>query len=362
MRSPNSLRAWTRELLPARSCCAPASAWELLRALLVEFTSNLTQLARQADRNTTARVARQFFSRWLGRSQWDLNTIYAGLPRLVPSVWRQRQIPLLIDFTFVGEGGEGWSILQVSLPWQRRALPVYRAVTRRTEPEWGQTQLLLASLGWLRQVLPGPQARYVLVLDRGFPSHRLIHELQALGWRFVLRINADWTLTHREYTGRLKGLGPAGRLGPVPQLCREAILGRCVQGQPVRNRSCRVNVVWYLGPGHQEPWFLATTERQARAAVAIYRERMRIEAEFRDLKGAWGLDALATWTRREAVARFLAWVAIYEWRLAYLWHRHQLEQQARNWQAYGPLSWIRLTREWIARQLRPPKGRALACL
>ena len=65
-----------------------------------------------------------------------------------------------------------------------------------------------------------------------------------------------------------------------------------------------------MHPAHQEVWVLATNLGTWEAAVTIYRQRMQIEAEFRDLKGPWGLDHLERWEGRERVARMLAWVAV----------------------------------------------------
>lgn len=105
-----------------------------------------------------------------------------------------------------------------------------------------------------------------------------------------------------------------------------------------------------------------TTEERPWQVVAWYRERMRIECEFRDLKGPFGLDTLARWEERERVARFLAMVAVYEWRLADLWVRHRLRRFRASFTKYGRLSWIRITREWIQRQLRAAAQPALARL
>jgi len=303
MRSPQSLRDWMSVLLPGQTPCAQRAAWELVRALLVHFTTNLTQLARQTDRATPTRGARQFLARWLRRSQWDPDPVYAQLLHLVPAVWQGSQtLPLLLDCTFLGAGGQGWTVCQVSVPWQGRALPVYRVITRRTDPEWGQTAVVLAALGWLRQVLPGPHTRYVVVMDRGFPSYRLIQELQDLGWRYVLRINDRWKMAHPEFTGRwlreIEGRATA-RLFP------HATLGTpCPQAGTYR--GCHTQVVAYRGVGQQATWFLATSEDDPEAVVTLYRLRMQVESGFRDVKGPWGLDELAEWQDQEAVARFLA--------------------------------------------------------
>ena len=363
MRSLSSLRAWTQQLLPTRSVGAQTAGWVLLRSLLVQFTTHLTQLARQAERATSTKGARQYFARWLDRAAWEPTQLYAALPHLLPAVWAGGEaLPLLIDWTHLGGGGAGWSVLQVSVPWQRRALPLYRAVTPRTAPEHAQTDLVLTACDWLTRVLPGPQARYVVVMDRGFPSKALVKALRARGWRFVLRVHDGWKMHHPDHQGTLRAAARAGRVGPQPQLFRDAVFGWRTTGPQADRHCCTAHGVWYQGVGHREPWFLLTTEVDAARAVALYRQRMQIEAEFRDLKGPWGLDELVHWWDGERVARFLAWVAVYEWRLAALWGAHQLQAHAVRFAAHGALSWIRLTREWIAHLLRRHGLQALDCL
>jgi hypothetical protein len=121
-------------------------------------------------------------------------------------------------------------------------------------------------------------------------------------------------------------------------------------------------VVLYQGEGRAEPWYLITSEGEARAAVRIYRERWRIEGEFRDLKGPLGIDRLAGWEDEERVARFLAWVAVYEWRLAVLWRQEGLSALPRFFIKYGRLGWLRITQEWLRHQQRLALGQALAPL
>ena len=267
-----------------------------------------------------------------------------------------------MDITHLGGCDTGWSILQVSLPWQRRALPVWRGVLTRKAPSQQQTHWVLAACDLLACCLPGPRSRYVLVMDRGFPSKWLINELQGRGWRFVLRLKEDWRVVHPHFQGSLREARLTGQVGPCPRLLRDAVLGWRPSGPRAARYACRAHVVWYWGAGHREPWFLVTSERRASRVVALYRERMQIEAEFRDLKGPLGLDLLGRWLDAEEVARFLAWVAVYEWRLAYLWWFHQLAKWTAHFQVHGALSWIRLTREWLARHLRLPKQQAQACL
>src|SRR6185295_17257889 len=128
---------------------------------------------------------------------------------------------------------------------------------------------------------------------------------------------------------------PGGRL----TLLREAQLGRHGAG---RSKGSRAHVVVFHGVDHQQPWLLVTSIGNPHQVVDLYRRRMLIEAEFRDLKGPWGLDELANWLDLGRVARFLAWVAVYEWRLAALWLAHRLWEWAPHVVVHGRLSWIRI--------------------
>jgi hypothetical protein len=358
MGSSRNLDEWIPLLLPAAGRCAQAAAVTLLRAMLASFTCVLADLARQTGRASNAKITRHWLARWLARPNWDPETLYAHLNRQARRLLEnEKEVLLLIDFTDLGRE---WRVLQVSLPWQGRALPLYRSTVSYTAPEIAQPLQVQAALLWLQEHLPGRLARYGVVMDRGFPSHLLVRLLGALPFRFVVRANGEWKLTHPEYRGPLKEVREQpGLLGPVPRCLVGAVLGCRGKGRAYWSQA---NVVLYHGEGAQEPWYLLTGERSGAKAVRIYRERMKIECEFRDLKGPLGLDRLSRWQGREAVARLLAIVAIYEWRLASLWLHHRLWEWRSFFQVKGKLSWITITRLWIQRQLRPLTEIALACL
>ncbi len=358
MSTPKTLRPWLRQLLPHLGACAQAATAALCRALLVTFTTELSQLARHLPRRTGAKGGRQFLARWLDRPHWEPERLYAQLSRRTRRrLARHGTVPLLVDFTHLQDR---WSVLQVSFPWQGRALPLYRAVVSYTAPEVGHPELVRSACAFLQQHLPGPRSRYVLVMDRGFPSHLLVRELRETGWRFVLRVASEWKLTHPAYTGQLKHARTQPELvSPTPRLFAGAVLGQRGRG---RAEWSEANLVTYHGEGYEDAWFLVTSEGRAERAVAIYRRRMRIEGEFRDLKGAFGLDRLARWQDRERLARFLAVIAVYEWYLAHLWEVHQVAHWHAFFVVHGPLSWIRLTREWLQHQFRLAAEPVLASL
>jgi hypothetical protein len=354
MRFRGNLRDFIRHLLPHAGTCGQHAAAELLRCMLGGYTTQLAQLARQgtteeeAENDSAVKLRYQYFSRWLNHPKWDPDTLYAGLHRKARRfLAHRRHVPLLMDITDLGES---WSVLQVSFPFEGRALPLYRSVVRYTDPETHRRALVQGALALLREHLPGSLSRYVLVADRGFPGHWLVKALQRAGWRFVLRVTARWKVTHPQYTGELgEAPGVAGLVGPRPRHLAGAVFGRRGKGA---DEWSEADLVLYHGEGRKEPWYLVTSETDAARVIAIYRERMKIECEFRDVKGPFGLDALERWQRRVRVARFLALVAAYEWRLAVLWVRHRIRRYRKSLTKYGKLSWLRLTREWIQRRIR----------
>src|SRR5207244_11813646 len=160
--SPGTLLQWMGDLLPSAGPCAQQAAADLVRSMLVSFTTQLAQLARQTAQGQDRPVkgCYQYFARWLQRPHWDPDSFYAGLNRQARR-WlaRRRVVPLLMDLTDLEET---WSVLQVSFPWEGRALPLYRAVVHHPDPEVQRRALVRAALSFLRAHLPGPASRYVL--------------------------------------------------------------------------------------------------------------------------------------------------------------------------------------------------------
>lgn len=229
MKLKRSLVQWMRQFLPDTTRCAQDGAATLLRALLRHFTTDLTQLARQAGGNTTTKSRRQRFDRWLARPHWDPEMLYAGCTRALRRLLRRRGLlPLLVDIT---ELGDEWAVLQVAIPWEKRALPIYRVVVHVKDPETPRRELLREMLAFLRTHLSGSPSEYVLVTDRGFPGHWLVRQLQREGWHFVLRVTRRWKVKHAEYTGRLWDAPQvAGLVGPCPRRLAQAFVRAAGEG------------------------------------------------------------------------------------------------------------------------------------
>ena len=194
-----------------------------------------------------------------------------------------------------------------------------------------------AFLRKLKGILP-QTVKPIIVTDAGFRAPWFDY-ITTLGWDFVGRLRNKNLIV---FDGKKKGclgcdLYPLAT--PVP-----TCLG---QGKLTEKRQVPANIVLYStspknrhkyninkkvsrsgksklhSKSHREPWLLVTSldnKNVAYAAVAIYRQRMRIEENFRDTKSArYGLglsDSLSRCPKRMnilllicAIASFAAWIA-----------------------------------------------------
>lgn len=128
----------------------------MIRALLVGFTTNLAQLARQLDRPANALGARQWLGRVLQRPQFAPEARWADLLIVLPTAvlpGRRGPVPLLLDVTYCAEQ---WVMLQVSVPWEQRALPLFRV----PQPYQGEARPMTQDLGAHKTDLPAlPDSR-----------------------------------------------------------------------------------------------------------------------------------------------------------------------------------------------------------
>lgn len=357
MRPHQSITTWLFALLPQGTAAAREAARHLLQALLGESSCKLCDLARCLERNECARSNRQYLFRWLNRRAWDPPQIYAALMPLVHALTRPwKCVPVILDYSYLSDA---YVLLQCSLPFQGRALPLLRLVRPGMGGTGGLSAMLDEALLWLEKHLPGARERYVLVGDRGFPSHLLLKRLQESGWRYVFRIDTTWRMEHPEFTGILgTALGQQLRPGMRSRWFAAARFGRPDQG---KSGWCRSHVVWCWDGAHKEPWLLITSEGDVRTARQIYRKRAGIECEFRDIKEGrktepgvnkrakvgTGVSWLMKWGSADRVARLLVWVAVREWRLACIWGVRQLSQWRSAVEIGGRLSWFSITRAWL---------------
>ena len=156
-----------------------------------------------------------------------------------------------------------------------RALPLLWTICRDHELHRSRNNLEYALFQLLRTMVPA-STQIVVLADRGFGRAEMARECQTLGFDFLIRIQPDVHVKHREYTGKLLDL-PVTR---GHQKVYRDVLYRSMN-KPV---TANVAVVWL--ESKDEPWFLLTSlpRLQGIQLTKLYARRMSIEEYFRDTK------------------------------------------------------------------------------
>lgn len=239
------------------------------------LTSRSVQLHRIAGKipsraklpSVTRRVARLVANPHLRVRDW-----YDPIARLwlAAAARTVREIRLILDPTRVSVGHQ-W--LLVALAFRRRAVPI-AWTWRPFKKGHSSAPVQLALLAHVRRLLPAG-VPVVVVGDTEFEAGNVQAQLEAWGWKYVLR---------QKPNNQVQRAGEPGweRLGEVVRRGQSVWLPRA---RLTLKHARRVNVLASWAGGEDEPWLLATNLPTPRAARQAYRRRMWIEELFGDLKG-----------------------------------------------------------------------------
>ena len=180
-------------------------------------------------------------------------------------------VQLVIDSTKVSAYCRS---VMVAVAYQRRTLPIMWDWVEHSRGH-STTQFQIDLLRRVQRLIPAGTS-VSLVGDGEFNHPLLIEELDVLGWDYVLRQKCNTLIMqdhdcewHRLDSFELKQ-GEMSWLGKV----------LLTQASPYPT-----HIVLYWKIGEKEPWFLATNQPSAAAAVRLYKRRMWIEEMFGDMKG-----------------------------------------------------------------------------
>jgi len=294
-RSLQEIHHWLRQLLPSRGYK------RLLDFLPLAIVGAVFSMSCHLNRIAVALVFAGGHERFLQRlRRWVLRETFVVdevLWRAVGACLAPRPAPivLLVDRTEWGDH----NLLYAAVPFRGRALPV--AVDGLPDGATHHTRLA-ALLDHAAPALP-PGTPVVVVADREFGNALVLAAIRARGWHFCLRYKHDtWlqTLEGDRWQARDRFPRPGKRVLWSPVLVQEQ-----------RSGPWQVAVFW--GPGEKEPWVLVS-DLPAERLVPLYRQRMRIDEMFSDLKSrGFNLEKtrLTDPQRLVRLARLLA--------LAYLW-------------------------------------------
>jgi hypothetical protein len=319
-------------------------AW-ILVCLLVAQRLTPAALARAipatepgSGRNRLRRVQRWWQGPELDLGRLTPRLIWAALA-LLP---RQAEVLVALDTTRVGS----WEIWQAGIVFAGHTLPVAWAVVPYPWPKGRFRQTTLALVRQLQEGF-GPEQRWVLVADRGFPSAELFGQLLAKqsGWTVRLRLS-DWIEVAGVYAmvadhldaGRLRsgerGAATIGRgTTQQPKVTAWVVVNQVIPPLPKHKRNAgtereraarakerqkhlarkgrKISPPSARAQRYAQTWILFTTAHSVTEAVTQYAARMPIEETFRDWHHGWGLRAAAASLPTErAVCRMVGIVSV----------------------------------------------------
>lgn len=222
------VKAWVKPYLGESHRTVLGTVVWIIVCLLVAQRLTPAALARAipatepgSGRNRLRRV-----QRWWQGPELELGILTPRLIRAALALLpRQAAVIVALDTTRVGQ----WEIWQAGIVFAGHTLPVAWAVVPYPWPKGRFRQTTLALVRQLHEAF-GPEQRWVLVADRGFPSAELFgHLLEGhTGWTVRLRLS-DWIEVEGIYAMVAEHL-ETGRLRPGERVA--ATIGRGTTQQP----------------------------------------------------------------------------------------------------------------------------------
>jgi len=282
----------------------------LVSAILKKRTLCLSELARAYPTPKERRVASPKHDllhrikrlwRFTDNERVDALAVQLALvPHTIACLGFPRLLGLAIDWTFFDTtlpSGQRmrYQVLRIAVPRKRRALPLLQLAYDRDNlsPNKSQNQIEQEAILAVVRALPG-SVRPVIVADRGFHRAGFIAWLSRQHLDYVVRIRKGSCITEKD--GRRWKLGEEGlQIGEVRFM--EGVRYGLYHDRP-RELLTNVALCWRISKSRaknprrkqpEEPWYLATSLKDAKTAAAWYWQRGWIEQSFKDSKSRFGL-------------------------------------------------------------------------
>jgi Transposase DDE domain len=260
-------------------------------------------------------------------------------------------------------------VLRATLSMQGRSIVIYEEAHPKKKEN--NHAVHKAFLNTLKAILP-PHVKPVIVTDAGFRA-RWFSYVQSMGWDFVGRLRnknlvmlkeeQGWILSqslHKEATGTPTYLGK-GLLTETEKVETHFVLYKGKLKERYK-RGHRRSTNKRYSKSHKEPWLLVSSLASTTPAdqiVTIYRQRMRIEENFRDTKCTrygFGLkESRSRSTGRMSILLLIAAIATFGCWLAGIFTQQEgkaAEFQAHSSKYRGILSTVYLGRESLKKGFR----------
>jgi len=201
--------------------------------------------------------------------------VWDSFARWVPhQIGQRRDILVAMDWTDFDHDDQATLALHL-VTGQGRASPLIWLTVWKDELTKQRNDFEDACLRRLAELLPAG-CRATILADRGFGDQKLFSFLAELGFGYVIRFRGNIRVTDAEGTTRpaAEWVGKGGR-------------ARKLKDARVTAKGQQVGAVLCVhAKDMKEPWCLATSERDAIAAMLVnhYSKRWTIEPQFRDTK------------------------------------------------------------------------------
>lgn len=223
--------------------------------------------------------------------------------QLVEAAASSGEIRLLIDTTKVGFNHR---LLMIAIAYRRRSLPLAWCWVKGNRGH-SKTLKQVQLLEYVQHLIPH-DVRVSLVGDSEFKHTLLMVYCDLWQWDYVLRQPG-------RYLVRLPDAQHFQRIDSLPLEPGETHWFEHVT--LTTTSAYTTNLLLHWEPGYKEPWYLATNQPTAKAALPLYRRRMWIEEMFGDMKGH-GFDLESSHLRHaDRLSRLtLAVCLLYTWLVA----------------------------------------------
>lgn len=189
------------------------------------------------------------------------------------------KVVLLIDETDLLLG---YKAIVVAIPFRMRAIPIFWLIYTN-EPIQEMVYRSHNTLVWdfldnlfkVQKQALGKKRPVIWIFDRGFADVKLMIRLKQANIHFIIRVKQNVGVEVSGYVGTLKNFNQRGYFENI------------VYHQEKR---IRVNLFCAKDETEDEPMLLVSN--QPAALLLLYRQRMKIEETFRDLKSLFGFKQL----------------------------------------------------------------------
>jgi hypothetical protein len=264
---------WLKQLWPQAHLPQIRTAAWFLTGLYESHSVQLPWIARKIPGTAKLPSRIQRLARFLKNARLPVRPSYAPIAKtLLQDLARTLgEIRLIADASRVAFGHQ---LLLISVAYRRRAVPLawtWIPCARGHSSAWRQ----LALLAYVYRLLPAGVS-VSLVGDAEFGAVEVQDQVDAWGWRFVLRQKAN----NQVRPGPNAAWQNFGSLVTKPG---QQVWWPNAYLTAKHNRP--VNLLAYWQVGEKEPWLLATNLATPDATIQTYRRRMWTEELFGDLKG-----------------------------------------------------------------------------